>query len=300
MAVESEKEHSHHQLLSERNLTLVFLLTTVFFFVELAGSFLSNSLALFADSMHMLQDIFALGISVVAVKLVKRPKDKKQTFGYKRAEVISAFLNGLGLFIISLFIFYEALSRYNTKPEIETQLMFGVSFVGLLVNIFGLYLLQEIQKTNINSKSAFLHVLSDTLGSVGTMVASVLIFFTGQPIFDIIISVIISVLILLSSFRIIGQTLNILMERTPNSIVLTDVENKILEIQGIKNVHDIHSWSVSTDQLNFSCHVEITKESEPCNILNLVTNLLTRDFHITHTTIQVEHEDKFIECGSCK
>ena len=298
MNITKEFDHQSH-LLSEKNLTIVFLLTVLFFFVEVIGSVLSNSLALFADSMHMLQDIIALGLSVFAVKLVKRPKDKVHTFGFKRAEVISAFLNGLGLFLISLFILYESVIRFNTTQHIETGLMFVVSVTGLIVNIVGLFLLKEIQKENINSKGAFLHVLSDTLGSVGAIIASVLIYFTNQPIFDIIVSLLITVLILVSSFKITGQALSILMERTPNSIVISDIEEKILQIKGIKSVHDIHSWSVSTDQLNFSCHVEITKESEPCNILNLVTQLLKIEFNINHTTIQVEHENILVDCNQC-
>ena len=298
MSFQYESSHSTH-ILSERNLTIVFFLTLLFFFIEIAGSILSNSLALFADSMHMLQDIIALGMSVFAVKLVKRPKDKIHTFGFKRAEVISAFLNGLGLFVISLFILYESVIRFNTTQHIETGLMFVVSVTGLIVNIVGLFLLKEIQKENINSKGAFLHVLSDTLGSIGAIIASVLIFLINQPIFDIIVSLLITVLILISSVKITGQALSILMERTPNSVVISDIEEKILQINGIKSVHDIHSWSVSTDQFNFSCHVEITKESEPCKILNLVTQLLTTEFNINHTTIQVEHENNVVDCGSC-
>ncbi len=299
MVINSYTLNESH-LLSEKNLTIVFMLTIIFFFVELAGSYISNSLALFADAFHMLQDIIALGISVLAVKIVKRPKDKAFTFGYKRAEVISAFLNGLGLFLISIFIIFESFNRLNSQEHIQSGIMFGVSTIGLFVNIIGLLLLKEVQKENINSKGAFLHVLSDTLGSLGAIIASILIYFTGQPIFDVIVSVMITILILISSLQITKQALNILMEQTPKSIVIGDIENRLLHIEGIKSVHDIHSWAVSMDQFNFSCHVEITKESEPCTILNMATQMLTSEFKITHTTIQVEHENKFTDCGSCK
>lgn len=298
MLLHNETHHSTH-VLSERNLTIVFFLTILFFFIEIAGSLLSNSLALFADAIHMLQDIIALGMSVFAVKLVKRPKDNQHTFGYKRAEVISAFLNGLALFFISLFILYESYTRLHETVQIQSGLMFIVSVSGLCINIIGLLLLKEVQKENINSRGAFLHVLSDTLGSVGAIIASILIFITGQPIFDILVSILITILILISSFKITGQALSILMERTPKSIVLNDIEQKLLEIDGIKNIHDTHAWAVSTDQYNFSCHVEITKESEPCDILSLVTNVLAKEFKIKHTTIQIEHEGKFEDCGSC-
>lgn len=293
--------HSSPNVPSENELylTLVFILTAIFFFVELAGSYISNSLALFADAFHMLQDIFALGMAVFAVKLVKRPKDKDYTFGYKRAEVISALINGLGLLLISLFILYESFIRLYAQEHIQSSIMFVVSSIGLIVNIVGLLLLKEVQKENINSKGAFIHVLSDTLGSLGAIVASILIYVTGEPIFDILVSVLITVLILISSFKITSQALHILMETTPKSIVISDVENKILEINGIKNVHDIHSWEISTDQFNFSCHLEITKESEPCTILNLVTRMLTQEFNINHTTIQIEHENIITDCGSC-
>ena len=249
--------------------------------------------------MHMLQDLIALGMAVIAVQIVKKPKNNELTFGYKRAEVISAFINGLGLLVISLFILYESIIRFSNTPEIQSDVMLFVSIIGLLINIFGIFLLKEVQKDNINTKGAFLHVLSDTLGSVGAIGASILIFVTGLPIFDVLVSLLITCLILLSSFSITKQAVNILMERTPSTLNVNDIQNKILQIKGIKSVHDTHAWAVSTDQLNFSCHVEITKESEPCNILNIVTNMLTTEFNITHTTIQVEHENKFIECGSC-
>jgi cobalt-zinc-cadmium efflux system protein len=256
-------------------------------------------LALFADAIHMLQDVIALGMAVIAFIVVKKPKDTKHTFGYKRAEVVSAFVNGLSLFLVSIYIFYEALIRYNSPLEVKSDLMFVVSLAGLIVNLFGLYLLHGIQKSNINTKGAFLHVLSDTLGSIGAIAASIIIYLTNLVIFDLIISIFITILILLSSVAITKQALNILMERTPNNLNIVEIENKLLQVTGVKNIHDTHAWTISADQYNFSCHVEITKESEPCHILNAVTNMLTKEFHIKHTTIQIEHENKFVECGSC-
>ena len=290
-------DHSH--INSEKTLVAVFILTLVFLMVELVASYISNSLTLFADAIHMIQDVIAIGMAVVAVRIVKRPKNNDLTFGYKRAEVLSALFNGVGLFLISIFILYESISRINSPVEVQSTIMFGVAVIGLLINILGLLLLKEVQKENINSKGAFLHVLSDTLGSIGAIVASVLIFFTGQPIFDALISIVITVLILLSSYRITKQAINILMERTPHTLDIAQIKSKILEVPGIKSIHDTHAWSMSTDQYNFSCHVEITKECEPCDILNAITNLLTSEFNINHSTVQVEHEDKFVECGSC-
>ena len=283
----------------KKKLTFIFVLTFIFFIIEIIGGILSNSLALVADSFHMLQDVGALALAMFAVFIVQKPKNKDHSFGFKRAEVVTAFVNGLSLLILGLFIIIESINRLNNPLSIESELMFGIAFLGLIVNLIALFLLHSDSKHSMNTKGAYLHIIGDTLGSLGALVASILITITGLMIFDIIISILISLIILSGSVRLIRESLHILMEGKPDNLNIEDIESKLMSLKGIKNIHDIHAWMITSNQNNFSCHIEITKDAEPCKILKSVNDILAESFNIHHSTIQVEHENQFVNCGDC-
>lgn len=280
-------------------LYVVFFLTFAFFIVEVAGGILSNSLALLADAGHMLQDLVALGLAIIALWYAKKPKNQRHTFGYKRAEVLAAFVNGLSLFAVAIYIMFEAFNRINSPPDIETGLMFVIALIGLGINIFGLALLYQSRGENLNIKGAFLHVLSDTLGSIGVLIASILIVITNLSIFDIIISIFISILILLSSMRLLKESIHILMEANPINLDITKIEQTLCRIAGIIDVHDTHIWSLSSAQINFSSHIHIGTDTEPNKILKKVNKVLQEEYDIFHSTIQIEELEDVENCGKC-
>jgi cobalt-zinc-cadmium efflux system protein len=304
----SDHNHDHlpfaiEQDSSPNRLLFVFLFTLTFFFVELIGGIISGSLALLADAVHMLQDVVALGLAALAVQFAKRPKNLRHTFGFKRAEVIAAFVNGISLLLVSGYIIYEALNRLNSPLEIETGLMFVVATVGLVINLIGLALLHKGSKDNLNSKGAFLHVLSDTLGSVGAIVASILIILTGMNIYDLIVSILITILILRSSVKLLTSSLHILMEGRPEGVNVEEIEAKIKELEPVIRIHDMHIWSLTTNKINLSCHVVVKNDQKicACNLIQDINNLLKTSYNITHTTIQIEHEEpcSIPNCGLC-
>lgn len=302
----SKHDHSPFAIEEESSanrLLFVFLFTLVFFFVELVGGIISGSLALLADAVHMLQDVIALGLSAFAVQFAKKPKNLAHTFGFKRVEVIAAFINGISLVLVSLYIVFEAINRLSSPFEIETKLMFIVAVIGLGINFIGLILLLKSSKDNLNSKGAFLHVLSDTLGSAGAIIASILIMLTGMVIFDLIVSILITILILSSSVKLLSNSLHILMEGKPKELEIEEIERKIKELEPVKKIHDMHIWSLSSNKINLSCHVVIKNDLKvcACNLIQDINNLLISTYNITHSTIQIEHDEpcSIDDCGLC-
>ena len=299
----------------QRTLLFSFIIITIYMFVEAIGGWLTGSLALLSDAGHMLSDAVALGATLMAFKIGEKAATHQKTFGYKRFEILVATVNGATLVIIAIMIFYEAIKRFNSPPEIATQGMLIVATIGMLVNILVAWLMHRGSRggdahghshagsnegsqgknegkapVNLNMQSAYLHVLSDLMGSVAAIVAALLMMSFGWVWADAAASVIVAILILFSGYRVVRDSVHILMEGTPEGISLVEVEDKLLAHPQVRQVHDLHVWSITSGLNALSCHVVVDGEmsiyESSILITNLEQSLLELDIH--HATIQVE------------
>ncbi|WP_066173928.1 cation diffusion facilitator family transporter [Bacillus marinisedimentorum] len=285
--------HVKIQHKSKKALWITLLLTLFFTIVEVIGGLLANSLALLSDSAHMASDVAALGLSMTAIYLATKKPNKKFTFGYLRFEILASFLNGLALAVIAFFIFIEAVKRMITPQEIELGLMLTIAVIGLIVNIVLTIVLSRSTKEeeNLNIKSALWHFIGDLLNSVGVIISAVLIFFTGFTIFDPIISMVIGTVILIGGLRILRESYYILMEAVPEKFDLDAIRADIMEVEGVRDVHEMHLWTVTSDHYSFTAHVFLREEIEPLTAVSSINKLLKEKYNLHHPTIQVEHPE---------
>ncbi|RFU62034.1 cation diffusion facilitator family transporter [Peribacillus glennii] len=284
--------HHHHHSSNKKALLSAFILISLFMVIEVAGGILTNSLALISDAGHMLSDAAALGLSYLAISLGERKATNAKTFGYKRFEIIAASINGITLLVISIYIFYEAVQRFIDPPEVQSLGMLAISIIGLLVNIAAAWILMRGDKDeNLNVRSAFLHVIGDMLGSVGAIVAALLIYFFGWGIADPIASVIVAVLIVVSGWRVTKDSFHILMEGVPDQIDMKEVKASLLGLPKVTGVHDLHIWTITSGFPTLSCHVVIGPKAAHDQVLSEAQLLLHDKFGIEHSTIQVEREE---------
>jgi len=288
------EHHGHHHPRSyghtaRGSLKRALAITVVFLVAEFAGALYTNSLALLADSGHMLTDVAALSLSLAAAWFSSRRATPQKTYGFYRVEILAALMNGVFLILISFYIFYQAWSRFNDPPEIKAGWMLMVALVGLSANISSAYVLFSNRKENLNLRGAFFHVLSDALGSVGAVIASLAILYGGYAIADPIISVVVGVLILFSSWILIRDAVDILLEGTPSHVNIVNLQEQLKEIPGVGSVHDLHVWTLTSGVLAMSCHV--VKSGDGFNhgtVLANVKALAHETFRIDHTTVQIE------------
>lgn len=270
--------------------------------VEAVGGLLTGSLALISDAGHMLSDAGALALAVLANWYAARPPTLQRTYGFYRAEILAAFVNGLALVGISAFVIYEAWRRLQQPPEIKTLPMLAVAAVGLTINLFGLSMLYGGRQTNLNVRAALLHVLGDAVSSVGVMVGAVLMHLTGIYIFDPILSALISVGIVISAWQLLRHAGDILMESVPSGIDLMKVREAILSVPDVLSVHDLHIWTLATGFVAFSGHVVVDPSVgvEGCQERLLqIREILREGFGIAHSTVQLEAPylpDEAIHC----
>lgn len=278
-----------------RPLQIVLAILLVVMITEVTGSILSSSLALLGDAGHMLVDILALGLSLFALTIAKRPATPTKTYGYHRVEIMAALANSTTLVLVSLYIFYEAYQRFLEPPLIQAPLMLLVATVGLIANLMGILLLRKVSRANLNIKAAFWHIIGDTISSVGVIVASVIISATGWYVADPIIAVFISCIILWGAMRLLRGSVDILLEAVPKHIQINKVIRTITNLPGIEDVHDIHIWTITSDIHVLSAHLIIEDQtvSRSAEIVETVNQDLSRYFNIRHTTLQ-------LECGKCE
>ncbi len=266
-------------------------ITISFFIIELVGGIVTNSLALLTDAWHMLNDVFALVFALTAAWLAQRPINMKKTFGYYRAEVLAGFLNGIFLWAIVVFIFYEALQRIQQPASVDIINMLIISIVGLMANGLSAITLSRSKEKSLNIKGAFLHVVADALGSVGAISAGLIMLFTGWYQVDPLISIMIGALIFYSSGKLIRDSLDVLLEGVPSSIDLSVVKRRIVELKGVKQVHDLHVWCITPSKLCcLSAHVVVKEGTNRKKLLSRLIDMLKKEFGIDHTTIQLEDE----------
>jgi cobalt-zinc-cadmium efflux system protein len=282
-------EPPHERARGQRALTAVLALTMSFMVAEVIGGLLTSSLALLADAGHMLSDNLSLGLALFAAWLAGRPATPEKSFGYKRAEILAALFNGVTLVAISIWIFVEAYSRLREPPEILGGWMLAIAALGLVVNAVGALILSRAADESLNAQGAFRHVVADALGSIGVMVAALVILLTGWRYADPLVSVAIGVLILASSWSLLRDSTNILLEATPRGIDAEEVGRKMASAEGVVEVHDLHIWTITSGFPALSAHV-LVGQSEDCHARRRdLEDLLAREYGISHTTLQVDH-----------
>lgn len=282
--------HHHHGPNNKAGLLIALLITTGIMLLEFIGGLVTNSLALLSDSGHMLSDTAALALSLAAMYVAVRPASKVRTYGFHRFEILAALLNGAALFVIAAFIVAEAVQRFAEPPAVASGSMMVIAFIGLAANLASAWFLMRKAdvKDNLNVRSAYLHVLGDALGSVGAIIAGVLMSLFSWYIADPIISVVVALLILKSAWGIIKSTVHILMEGTPPGVDADRVKAALLGIDGVKDVHDLHIWTITSGLDALSCHLLVEDDTDCQQVLKEAIRQIAADFHIEHSTIQIE------------
>ena len=282
-------EHDAARSVSARALSLALALTAGYTVVEVVAGILTGSLALLADAAHMLSDNVALALALVAVWLARRPATPERTYGFKRAEVLAALANGVTLVVLAIWIFYEAIRRFDDPPDVLGGWMLLVGVVGIGVNVAGGAILFRARGESLNVEAAFRHVLADLLGSLGVVIAAVVILATGWLEADPIASVLIGLLVLASSWTILRDSTSILLESAPRSIDTRAVGARLAGAPGVVEVHDLHIWTITSGFPALSAHVLVGR-GEDCHGRRRELEALLRDeFGIDHTTLQVDH-----------
>jgi cobalt-zinc-cadmium efflux system protein len=285
--------HNHAQVRAghEKKLLGALLLTTGFMIAEIIGALVTGSLALLSDAAHMFTDSAALAISLIAFQIAKKPADRLRTFGYARFEILASAFNAILLFFVALYILYEAYQRLVEPTPIQSTGMLIIAVLGLVVNLISMRILASASSDSLNMKGAYLEVWSDMLGSMGVIIAAILIRFTGWTWIDSLVAAGIGLWVLPRTWTQLRESLNVLLEGVPTGIDLEKVERTILAVEGVKAVHDLHVWSVTSAKNIMSVHVVI--QSSAANgqeILNRVTESVSHNFEIGHCTIQLEHD----------
>lgn len=293
-------DHQHHHDTDgapARRLAATLGLVVLYMAVEIVGGLLAGSLALLADAGHMLSDAAALGLTLFAMRFARRPATTQRTYGSYRAEILAALVNGATLVAVAIYIFVEAFDRFRAPPEVEGGLMMAVASGGLAVNAAGLWILRGSHDTSLNMRGAWLHVLTDALGSVQAIVAGVLIWAYGWDWVDPVASVLIGLLVIYSSWSLITQSVSVLMEGAPGHINVDDVRSALLELPHVVNVHDLHVWMITSGFIALSAHVTCPGDHAHDQTLALARAMLAERFGIRHTTIQI---DRDLACGAAE
>jgi len=288
------QNHSHnHTKLSGKNLLISIILNIIITIAQLIGGFISGSLALISDAVHNFSDVISLIISYVANLLSNNKKQTKQyTFGYKRAEIIAAFINAASLIVIAIFLGIEAVKRFNSPQEINSNLVIWLAILGILANGFSVLLLKKDANHNLNMKSAYLHLLTDMLTSVAVLVGGLLMKYYQFYWIDAVLTLLISIYLMFLSWDILITSTKILMLFAPKHIVIDDVANEVLKVEAIKNIHHVHIWQLNDHDCHFEAHIEFKEDiklSDFDRVCEQVEKILLDKFHIQHCNLQPEY-----------
>lgn len=274
---------------NRRALTIALAITATYTVAEVIGGLITGSLALLADAGHMLSDNFSLGLALFAFWLSAKPPTPERSFGYKRAEILAALVNGVTLVAISIWIFYEAYRRFQDPPEILGGWMMAVAVMGLFVNVAAAWVLMRSEAESINLQGALRHILADLAGSAGVIAAALVILLTGWLYADPIISVLIGFLVLGSSWKLLRDSVSILLEQAPPGMAANEVGEKMVEVEGVDEVHDLHVWTITSGFPALAAHVLVGEEEDCHERRREIEKMLYREFGIEHTTLQVDH-----------
>ncbi|HYC23820.1 MAG TPA: cation diffusion facilitator family transporter [Candidatus Bathyarchaeia archaeon] len=288
----SQEDPHHHE---ERSLRLALGLTAAYCVCEIAGGYLTNSLALLSDAAHMFTDVAALGLSLFAASMARRPATDRKSYGYHRAEILAALANGVALWLVVAVIAVSAYERLILPVAVHAEGMLGVALVGLVVNVYVALILSGAMERSLNVRGAFLHVVSDLLGSIGAAAAGLGMMLTGLTNIDAIAAIAIGCLILFSSWGLVREAVDVLMESVPGHIDLDRLRVDLGSVPGALAVHDLHVWSITTGQHALSAHAVIAEDAVSDEVLAAMTSVLAQRHGITHVTIQIERASR-AEC----
>lgn len=290
----SHGHHHHHdhsggeRSKNRKRLTITLVLVLVYMFAELIGGLLTGSLALLADAGHMFSDAASLGLALFATWIAGKPSTSEHTWGYHRTEILAALVNGAMLVAISFYIFYEAYLRLQQTPEVQGDLMILIAVGGLCINLAGLYMLKGGREESLNVQGAWLHVLADTLGSVQVIVAGLLIWLFAWNWADPVASILIGVLIIVSSWNLLQESVMVLLESSPGHLDVDEVRTSMNEIEHVTEVHDLHIWTITSGLVALSAHVVCESSCNRDIVLARLKRTLENRFNISHVTIQLE------------
>jgi cobalt-zinc-cadmium efflux system protein len=286
-------DHPNHSENPSGRLLISILLNGFITMVEIAGGIFSNSLALISDAIHNLSDTLALILAWAANKVGGKEPDARRTFGYKRFEILSAFINASVLTGISLYLIYEAILRFLHPAPVKSGLMLIIAIIGLFANLFSVLFLHRDSKESLNVKAAYVHLLGDTLSSVAVIGGAILIYYTGILWVDPLLTLIISIVIIVQAYKILYESVNILMQSTPRNLQLEEIKTYLEKHPLIQNIHHVHCWQLQDHDVLFEAHIETSKDlllSESGALVTEIEGLLREKFQITHTTLQVEFD----------
>lgn len=288
---ESHASHSHGAGAPESKLRIALALTATFLVVETVAAFLTGSLALLSDAAHMLTDVAALAIALAAIKIGKRAADKKRTFGYYRFEILAAAFNAVVLFLVAVYILYEAFQRFRTPQDIASGAMLAVAVVGLVVNLISMRILRDSSRDSLNVKGAYLEVWADMIGSAGVIAAALIIRFTGWRWVDTLMAVGIGLWVLPRTWTLLRASLNVLLQGVPEGFDLSRIEADILAVPGVAAVHDLHLWALTSGRNVMSAHLVLAGAAgDEARVLQATSEMLVTRYQITRSTLQVEPE----------
>lgn len=278
--------HQHnHPIAHRKALRTALIIAFIFMIVEVVGGIVANSLALISDALHMFTDVGALGLSLIVLKIAHLPRTPKMTYGYQRAEVLGALASALSLWALCAVLIYEAIARLMSPPPVKGPIVFIIASIGLIANILMMRTLHSSQEHNLNVRAAYMHVIGDLLGSIGVIISGAILWFVHWNPIDPIITILFTLAIIYGSGKIIRQTVAILMESTPKGVNPITVEKDLYSIKGVKEVHDLHIWSVSEKKVALSAHL-IAEDTQAA--LKEAHRLIEKNHGISHMTIQVE------------
>ncbi len=294
--VQSRHNHTHrghhHQRVNIKNLLAATLLNLVITVVEFAGGILSGSLALLSDALHNLSDTFATFIAYLATLIGRRDANTKRTFGYKRLEILAALFNAVILIVTSIFLVREAYLRWNDPRPINSMIMLVVAMIGLLANLFAVIILKKDSSKSINVKAAYVHLIGDSLSSVVVIIGGILIQFFHILWIDPLITVLVSVYIIREGFVILRESVNILMQSTPDQLDLSKVKNRVEQVEQVHNIHHIHAWMLTDNEIHLEAHVELESDLKLSKVKEVqveIEQMLIHHFNVSHVTLQFEY-----------
>ena len=291
---EQHQGHEHsHAVVTEGNakkLTFALALTSTFLIVEVIAGFITKSLALLSDAAHMFTDAAALAIALVAIKIAKRPADDKRTFGYERFEILAALFNACMLFMVAIYILYEAYQRFSHPPEIQSVGMLVVAVVGLIINLISMKILMSGAQESLNVKGAYLEVLSDAVGSIGVIIGAIVIYFTQWVWIDTLIAVLIGFWVLPRTWILLKQSINILLEGVPEEIDIENLRNDLLALKGVESIHQLKVWAITSKNVHLTVHL-FAPHADRNQLYHDAVEMLTHQHGVTEVTLQIEDDE---------
>jgi cobalt-zinc-cadmium efflux system protein len=297
----SPESHSHNQrrhlvAADTRRLKTVLVAVAIYCAAEFIGGYLSNSLALMTDAVHMLTDIAALGLGLLTLWISERPATAGKTFGYLRAEILGAFLNGIFLWLLVAFIWIEAAHRLSHPAEVDALPVMGIAIIGMVVNVFSAWMTHaaggEGGGAGMAVRAVFIHAISDLIGVAGVFVSGALIYFTGWSPADSLVSFIIGALVLYGSWGLIKEGIDILMESVPADIDIDSLRENLLAVDGTSEVHDLHVWCLTSHEIALAAHAVVAPDADQDRVLSDMHQMLELKFNIRHMTVQLERDSR--------